>query len=410
MSRRRGFTPIELMVVIAIIALYWVNRGDWIVLGPVQRARQNRNGPSAMSLRRTKAAGRTPRRPGPDGAMSAEVKTYQVASNRRFITLPSVNAPNQIPSRYVDPFTERPSTKTGACMTENQFDVPTTEGAGAWQRPSRRVHDARAWPSNKDELIGRDALHLDRDRGPQRPQRGVEPADFRGDQRPQLPPRRRQRAAGRRHPPGSSRAASIGLVTCRAGDGGGWRGDFRATCTDPVFCRRPAIVFTRFQGYQGRRSRKETVAARIPRGLGGGGLEGEPEHHDGVPSRKTPVQGRRSTPGGRFGSKRSMSTLERWEDQYRTPRGTAHRDYRRPGGSLGCSQAARPGSPPDLPSADEARPLRRRAKIITRYATTSGSDVDASDPAAGHAFGADRPARANRNDPWRCNLGRTFES
>jgi prepilin-type N-terminal cleavage/methylation domain-containing protein len=81
---------------------------------------------------------------------AAEVKAYQTSSNCRFMTLPSVNNPSNIPSPYADPFSVAPEYDNGVCVTENQFEFHTE-----W--PDGHVHAAgftTAWPPNK-AIIGR---------------------------------------------------------------------------------------------------------------------------------------------------------------------------------------------------------------------------------------------------------------
>jgi prepilin-type N-terminal cleavage/methylation domain-containing protein/prepilin-type processing-associated H-X9-DG protein len=80
---------------------------------------------------------------------AAEVKAYQASSNCRFITLPSVNNPDNIPSPYANPFVVAPEYDNGACGTENQFEFHTEWSDG-------HVHAGgftTAWPPNKG-IIG----------------------------------------------------------------------------------------------------------------------------------------------------------------------------------------------------------------------------------------------------------------
>ncbi len=80
---------------------------------------------------------------------AAEVRAYQASSNCRFITLPSVNDPNAIPSPYADPFQVAPEYDNGICVTENQYEFHTEWSDG-------HVHAAgftTAWPPNK-AIIG----------------------------------------------------------------------------------------------------------------------------------------------------------------------------------------------------------------------------------------------------------------
>ncbi len=82
--------------------------------------------------------------------LAAEVKAYQTASNCRFITLPSVNDPNQIPSPYANPLLVAPEYDNGACITLNQFEFHTEWSDG-------HVHAGgftTAWPPNKI-ILGR---------------------------------------------------------------------------------------------------------------------------------------------------------------------------------------------------------------------------------------------------------------
>ena len=168
---------------------YGVNQGDWFVWGGFNGP-QNRN---AFGMNRSRRFAEFV-----DGTsqtlMAAEVKAYQAASNCRFTTLPSVNNPNNIPSPYANPFAVAPEYDNGVCMTENQFEFHTEWSDG-------NVHAAgftTAWPPNK-AIIGPPGVVVPGD-GPrfERPERGARRPDFRGDQLPQLSPRRGQRPAGRR--------------------------------------------------------------------------------------------------------------------------------------------------------------------------------------------------------------------
>ena len=79
------------------------------------------------------------------------MKTYQPASNCRFIPLPSVNNPNNIPGPDADPFAVAPEYDDGGCVTQNQFEFHTEWADG-------HTHAAgftTAWPPNK-EILGRE--------------------------------------------------------------------------------------------------------------------------------------------------------------------------------------------------------------------------------------------------------------
>jgi prepilin-type processing-associated H-X9-DG protein len=81
---------------------------------------------------------------------AADVKAYQTSSNCRFMKLPSVNDPNNIPSPYSNPFQVAPEYDNGLCVTENQAEFHTEWSDG-------HVHAGgftTAWPPNK-AIIGR---------------------------------------------------------------------------------------------------------------------------------------------------------------------------------------------------------------------------------------------------------------
>jgi prepilin-type N-terminal cleavage/methylation domain-containing protein/prepilin-type processing-associated H-X9-DG protein len=124
---------------------YGMSGGDWFVWGGF-------NGPQNRSAfgpnRSRKLAAFT------DGLsqtlFAAEVKAYRTSSNCRFMKLPSVNNPNNIPSPYADPFQVAPEYDNGLCVTENQFEFHTEWSDG-------HVHAGgftTAWPPNK-AIIGR---------------------------------------------------------------------------------------------------------------------------------------------------------------------------------------------------------------------------------------------------------------
>ncbi len=124
---------------------YGVCGGDWFVWGGF-------NGPYPRSAfgpnRSRRLADLT------DGLsnilMVAEVRTYQAASNCRFIPLPSVQDPNNIPSPTADPFTVAPEYDNGACMTQNQSEFHTEWADGH----AHASGFTTAWPPNK-RIIGR---------------------------------------------------------------------------------------------------------------------------------------------------------------------------------------------------------------------------------------------------------------
>ena len=166
---------------------YGVNQGDWFVWGGFNGP-QNR---SAFGMNRSRRIAEFI-----DGTsqtlFAAEVKAYQPASNCRTIPLPSVNNPNKIPSPYANPYTAAPEYDNGTCITQNQFEFHTEWSDG-------NAHAAgftTAWPPNK-QIMGRIDVYR---HGPglERAQRGARRTDLRGDQFPQLPPRRRRRSDGRR--------------------------------------------------------------------------------------------------------------------------------------------------------------------------------------------------------------------
>ena len=119
-------------------------RGDWFVWGGFSGP-QNRSAFGPNRSRRLAAI--------TDGLsqtlFAAEVKAYQSSSNCRFITLPSVNDPNNIPSPYANPFVVAPEYDNGLCVTENQSEFHTEWSDG-------HVHAGgftTAWPPNK-AIIG----------------------------------------------------------------------------------------------------------------------------------------------------------------------------------------------------------------------------------------------------------------
>ena len=127
------------------VTSYGVNQGDWFVWGGFNGL-QNRN---AFGMNRSRRVAEFV-----DGLsqtlLASEVKTYQAASNCRFISLPSVNDPNNVPSPYANPYQVAPEYDDGACVTENQYEFHTEWSDG-------NVHAGgftTAWPPNK-AIIGR---------------------------------------------------------------------------------------------------------------------------------------------------------------------------------------------------------------------------------------------------------------
>jgi prepilin-type N-terminal cleavage/methylation domain-containing protein/prepilin-type processing-associated H-X9-DG protein len=124
---------------------YGMCGGDWFVWGGF-------NGPWNRSAfgpnRGLRLSGITD---GLSGTLfAAEVRAYQTSSNCRFMRLPSVNDPYNIPSPYADPFQVAPEYDDGQCVTENQAEFHTEWSDG-------HVHAAgftTAWPPNK-AIIGR---------------------------------------------------------------------------------------------------------------------------------------------------------------------------------------------------------------------------------------------------------------
>jgi prepilin-type N-terminal cleavage/methylation domain-containing protein/prepilin-type processing-associated H-X9-DG protein len=119
---------------------YGMSGGDWFVWGGFNGP-QNRSAFGPNRSRRLAAF--------TDGLsqtlFAAEVKTYQTSSNCRFLKLPSVNDPNNIPSPYANPFQVAPEYDNGLCVTENQAEFHTEWSDG-------HVHAAgftTAWPPNK---------------------------------------------------------------------------------------------------------------------------------------------------------------------------------------------------------------------------------------------------------------------
>lgn len=124
---------------------YGMSGGDWFVWGGFNGP-QNR---SAFGPNRSRQLAAIT-----DGLsqtlFAAEVKAYQTSSNCRFMTLPSVNDPKNIPSPYANPFIVAPEYDNGLCVTENQFEFHTEWSDG-------HVHAGgftTAWPPNK-AIIGR---------------------------------------------------------------------------------------------------------------------------------------------------------------------------------------------------------------------------------------------------------------
>jgi prepilin-type N-terminal cleavage/methylation domain-containing protein/prepilin-type processing-associated H-X9-DG protein len=136
---------------------YGLSQGDWFVWGGF-------NGPfnrSAFGPNRSRRLAEFT-----DGTcntlIAAEVKAYQAASNCRFITLPSVNNPNKIPSPYADPYTVAPEYDDGTCLTQNQFEFHTewsdghTHASGfttAWT-PNKQVIGHATYPGMDLDLNG----------------------------------------------------------------------------------------------------------------------------------------------------------------------------------------------------------------------------------------------------------------
>ena len=145
------------------------------------------------------------------------MKAYQTSSNCRFIKLPSVNDPNNIPSPYANPFQVAPEYDNGLCVTENQAEFHTEWSDG-------HVHAAgftTAWPPNK-AIIGTSFYPgMDLDLNGKNEENGG--PDLLSDQRPQLPPRRGQRPARRRIGPVRQELDRRDDLAC-AGHRGGRRG------------------------------------------------------------------------------------------------------------------------------------------------------------------------------------------
>jgi prepilin-type N-terminal cleavage/methylation domain-containing protein/prepilin-type processing-associated H-X9-DG protein len=123
---------------------YGMCGGDWFVWGGFNGP-NNRQAFSPNHSRRFAAItdGLSPT------LFAAEVKAYQTSSNCRFMKLPSVNDPNNIPSPYADPFQVAPEYDNGLCVTENQAEFHTEWSDG-------HVHAGgftTAWPPNK-AIIG----------------------------------------------------------------------------------------------------------------------------------------------------------------------------------------------------------------------------------------------------------------
>ena len=124
---------------------YGMSGGDWFVWGGFNGP-ENRSAFGPNRSRRLAAFA--------DGLsqtlFAAEVKAYQSSSNCRFMTLPSVNDPNNIPSPYASPFAVAPEYDNGLCVTENQHEFHTEWSDG-------HVHAGgftTAWPPNK-AIIGK---------------------------------------------------------------------------------------------------------------------------------------------------------------------------------------------------------------------------------------------------------------
>jgi prepilin-type N-terminal cleavage/methylation domain-containing protein/prepilin-type processing-associated H-X9-DG protein len=136
------------------VSNYGVNQGDWFVWGGFSGP-QNRN---AFGMNRSRRIAEFT-----DGTsqtlLAAEVRAYQPASNCQFITLPSVNDPNNIPSPYANPFQVAPEYDNGVCMTENQFEFHTEWSDG-------NVHASgftTAWPPNKSIIPPAGSLYAGMD-------------------------------------------------------------------------------------------------------------------------------------------------------------------------------------------------------------------------------------------------------
>jgi len=124
---------------------YGVSQGDWFVWGGF-------NGPmnrSAFGPNRSRRLAEFT-----DGLSStlfaAEVRTNAPSSNCRHTPLPSVTAPDAVPSPYADPYTIAPEYDNGACVTQNQSEFHTEWSDG-------NVHAAgftTAWPPTK-VILGR---------------------------------------------------------------------------------------------------------------------------------------------------------------------------------------------------------------------------------------------------------------
>ena len=130
---------------VAGIVNYGFCGGDWFVWGGFN-ASGNRQGFGPNRSRRLAEF--------TDGLSNtlflSEVKSYQAASNCRFMPLPSVNDPTNVPSPLADPLTVAPEYDNGACVTQNQHEFHTEWSDG-------HVHSGgftTAWPPNKP-VIGR---------------------------------------------------------------------------------------------------------------------------------------------------------------------------------------------------------------------------------------------------------------
>ena len=210
---------------LAGVTNYGVSQGDWFVWGGFNGP-QNRN---AFGMNRSRRLAEFT-----DGTsqtlLAAEVKAYQPAANCRTIPLPSVNNPNNIPSPYADPYAVAPEYDNGTCVTENQFEFHTEWSDG-------NVHAGGLHHRMAAQQGDHGPLDV-RGNGPrlERAQRGARRSDLRGDQFPQLPPRRRQRPAGRRlgqvHQEHDRRHGLAG-----PGNGRRERGDFSGRLLSGCFAR-----------------------------------------------------------------------------------------------------------------------------------------------------------------------------